>query len=137
MTHLFPAQPQEIVAKPPPPLLGRMGGQNFPIGSALLMCNEKFNLSTRAKPYENPKSSFISKDAVIPIAPNVPLTLEKSLEPMFQPPKGVPRKSTHNPNVMDSQCYNIVEDLTQAPYAISSWEVLQSFPTKVFLYLLL
>lgn len=39
-------------------------------------------------------------------------------------PKSVLKKSTHNPNVRADQNYNIVEDLSQAPCAMSTMEVL-------------
>jgi hypothetical protein len=40
------------------------------------------------------------------------------------PPKGVFRKSSFNPHRRTTQNYNIVEDLAQAPSAMSSLEVL-------------
>ena len=36
----------------------------------------------------------------------------------------------HNFNTRDTQYYSTIEDLSQAPCAMSTWEVLQSFPTK-------
>jgi hypothetical protein len=46
------------------------------------------------------------------------------------PPKGVIRKSSFNPHARAAQNYNIVEDLAQAPSAMSALEVLQSFPVQ-------
>jgi hypothetical protein len=42
----------------------------------------------------------------------------------------VVRKSSFNPHVCATQNYSIVEDLAQAPSAMSALEVLQSFPTQ-------
>jgi len=44
-------------------------------------------------------------------------------------PKGVLQISYFNPNARAAQHYNIVEDLAQAPSAMSTLEVLQSCPT--------
>jgi hypothetical protein len=55
------------------------------------------------------------------------LSLDTFLHP---PPKGFIQKSTFNPHARVAQNYNIVEDLAQAPSAMSSLEVLQSCPTQ-------
>ena len=39
-------------------------------------------------------------------------------------------KSKHNPNAREAQNYTIVEELPQAPCAMSALEVLQSCPTQ-------
>ena len=49
---------------------------------------------------------------------------------MKPPPKGVLRRSSYNPNARAAQHYSIVEDLAQAPCAMSALEVLQSFPSQ-------
>ena len=46
------------------------------------------------------------------------------------PPKGVLRRSSYNPNAHAAQHYSIVEDLAQAPSAMSALEVLQSCPPQ-------
>jgi hypothetical protein len=46
------------------------------------------------------------------------------------PPKGVIRKLSFNPHARVVHNYNIVEDLAQAPSAMSALEVLQSCPTQ-------
>ena len=48
---------------------------------------------------------------------------------LIHPPKSTPRKSILNANAHAAQYYNIVEDMTQAPYAMSALEVIQTFPT--------
>ena len=45
-------------------------------------------------------------------------------------PKGAFKKASHNPNARATQNYSVVEDLSQTPYAMSSLEVLQSFPSQ-------
>ena len=49
---------------------------------------------------------------------------------MKPPSKGVLRRSSYNPNARAAQHYNIVEDLAQAPSAMSALEVLQSCPSQ-------
>ena len=39
-------------------------------------------------------------------------------------------KTKHNPNARAAQNYSVVEDLAQAPCAMSTLEVLQSCPTQ-------
>jgi hypothetical protein len=47
-----------------------------------------------------------------------------------RPPKGVVRRSSFNPHARAAQNYSIVEDLAQAPSAMSTLEVLQSCPAQ-------
>jgi hypothetical protein len=49
---------------------------------------------------------------------------------LLPPPKGIVRKSSFNPHARAAQNYSIVEDLAQAPSAMSALEVLQSCPTQ-------
>ena len=46
------------------------------------------------------------------------------------PPKSTLRKVVFNPNARAAHFYNVVEDLAQAPCAMSTLEVLQSCPTQ-------
>jgi len=46
------------------------------------------------------------------------------------PPKGVVRRSSFNPHAWDAQNYSILEDLAQAPSAMSALEVLQTWPAQ-------
>ena len=59
-----------------------------------------------------------------------PLTIEKLVEPMPKIPKGVFKKTLHNPNSRDAAKYSVVEDLAQTPCAMSALEVLQSCPAQ-------
>jgi hypothetical protein len=60
-----------------------------------------------------------------------PLQIENTVgETMTLIPKGAFKKDSHNPNVRDAQNYSVVEDLAQTPCAMSSLEVLQSFPSQ-------
>ena len=49
---------------------------------------------------------------------------------VIRPPKGVIHNLFHNRSVCTAQHYNIVEDLAQAPCAISTVEVLQNCPSQ-------
>ena len=49
---------------------------------------------------------------------------------ILRPPKASIKRATHNPNARAAQNYNVVEDLAQAPCAMSVLEVLQSFPVQ-------
>ena len=55
-----------------------------------------------------------------------PLMIEKPAEPMPKIPKGVFKKTLHNPNARASSKYFVVEDLAETPCAMSNLEVLQS-----------
>ena len=55
-----------------------------------------------------------------------PLTIEKPAETMTKIPKGVFKKTLHNPNARAASNYSVVEDLAQTPCAMSALEVLQS-----------
>ena len=57
-----------------------------------------------------------------------PLMIEKPAKIMPKIPKGVFKKTLHNPNARDVANYSIVEDLAQTPCVISALEVLQSCP---------
>ena len=62
-----------------------------------------------------------------PAPPESPLRIEKPTDkPEVAPhiPKGVLKHSGHNPNAWPTQNYSTVKDLGQAPYAMSTLEVL-------------
>jgi hypothetical protein len=95
-------------------------------------------LTTRAKDYSPSKEkvdvippSLVQPSPMTPPT-NGPLHLERpSLDTVLHPPpKGVVQKLTFNPHARAAQNYNIVEDLAQAPSAMSALEVLQSCPTQ-------
>jgi hypothetical protein len=94
-------------------------------------------LTTRAKDYTPSKEKVddLPPDLVQPSPPNPPtngpLHLERpSLDMVLRPPKGVVKKSSFNPHARAAQNYSIVEDLAQAPSAMSALEVLQSCPAQ-------
>jgi hypothetical protein len=103
------------------------------------------NLTTRAMTYDtlikpdklkttngsspNPLPSSISPLSAIP--PSGPLHIKKpSFDSILRPPKSTIRKSTFNPSSRAAQNYNIIEDLAQAPCAMSALEVLQHYPSQ-------
>ena len=76
-----------------------------------------------------------------PDPPGTPLRIEKPVDkPVDKPadkteaapriPKGVLKRSGHNPNARAVQNYSIVEDLGHTPCAMSALEVLQSCPSQ-------
>ena len=79
-------------------------------------------LQTKNKNYEKETSN---KGKSIGETSN-PLTIEKHAEIMPKIPKGVFKKTLHNPNARAAANYSVVEDLAQNPCAMSALEVLQS-----------
>ena len=77
----------------------------------------------------DPLPSSVNPPSVSP--PSGPLQIEKPyFDSILRPPKSTIWKSTFNPNSRAAQNYNIVEDLAQAPCAMSALEVLQHCPTQ-------
>jgi hypothetical protein len=100
--------------------------------------NNKVAVATRAK--DDP-SSKEKVDDISPLLvqtspptspPNGPLHIERpSLDIVLHPPlNGVDRNYVFNPHARAAQNYSIIEDLVQAPSAMSSLEVFQIFPTQ-------
>jgi hypothetical protein len=100
--------------------------------------NNEVRVATRAKYYSPSKEKV--DDLPPPLVqpppptspPNGPLHLETPKLDTFlpPPPKGVVLKSSFNLHGCATQNYSIVEDLAQAPSAMSALEVLQSCPTQ-------
>jgi hypothetical protein len=77
----------------------------------------------------DPSPSSVSPPSVNP--PSTPLQIEKpTFDSILRPPKRTICKSTFNPSSCAAQNYNIVEDLAQAPGAMSVLEVLQHCPSQ-------
>jgi hypothetical protein len=144
LTQPFPQQ-QSLVAQTPMP----GGGSNQPHDeastSAHIYMFNVVNLTTRSATYNMPVKPYKSKTAngslpdpfpsvvntpsVSP--PSGPLQIEKPpFDSILRPPKSTIQKSTFNPNSRAAQNYNIVEDLAQAPCAMSALEVLQHCPNQ-------
>ena len=77
-------------------------------------------IQTRNKNYES-KASEKGKSTG---ETSTPLTIEKLVDPMPKIPKGVFKKTFHNPNSRVSSNYSIVEYLAQNPCVMSALEVL-------------
>ena len=94
------------------------------------------NLNTRSHSYDPPPENKSDefppeKPSTSTPPPSNGLHIEKPIpKEIFRPPKGTLRKSIINPNACASQYYNIVEDLAQAPCAMSALEVLKTCPTQ-------
>ena len=92
------------------------------------MMADAIDLAKQAKNYEKQPKGDASAHADSPSLPqsNGPLTFEKTtFEAPSRPSKGALRR-TNNLNAWAPQHYSIVEDLAQAPCAMSALEVLQS-----------
>ena len=59
-----------------------------------------------------------------------PLTIDKPAKTMSKIPKGVFKKTLHNPNARASSNYSVVEELAQTHCAMLALEVLQSCPAQ-------
>jgi hypothetical protein len=143
LTHPFPQQ-QSLVAQNPAPPTG--GNPNHPpneeaSSSAHIYMFNGIDLTTRTMTYDTPpgkpdKEKVTTGTTPDPPSttvtpPSGPLQIEKpSFDSILHPPKSTIRKSTFNPNSRAAQNYNIVEDLAQAPCAMSALEVLQHFPSQ-------
>ena len=84
------------------------------------MVRSKNLLHTRNKNHEKDTSE---KGKSIGETSN-PLMIEKPAEPMSKIPKGVFKKTLHNPNSRAVENYSVVEDLAKNPSAMSALEVL-------------
>jgi hypothetical protein len=107
------------------------GSQNPPSQDGDRVCinmvDAKIDIATRSRDYSSSKAST-SLEAPPP-PPEMNLQIEKP-EPPPRIPKGVLKRSTHNPNARAAQNYSIVEDLGQTPCAMSALEVLQTCPSQ-------
>jgi hypothetical protein len=144
LTQPFPQQ-QSLVAQTPTP----GGSSNQPHDeastSAHIYMFNGINLTTRTMTYDtpikpnkpkntngslpDPLPSSVSPPSASPSSE--PLQIEKPLfDSILRPPKSTIQKSTFNPSSRAAQNYNIIEDLAQAPCAMSALEVLQHCPIQ-------
>ena len=100
------------------------GTPNAPDPNYINMVRSQTLLQTRNKNYEK---ESLEKGKSIGETSN-PLMIEKPAEIMPKIPKGVFKKTLHNPNARAATNYSIVEDLAQTPCVMSALEVLQSCP---------
>jgi hypothetical protein len=146
ITQPFPPQ-QSMVAQSPSPGGSSSDPHDDASSSAHLYMFNGINLTTLSKTYDtmgnpdkgkdtngtgtlpDPSSSFVSLPLVNP--PSGPLQIEKpTFDSILRPPKSTICKATFNPSSCAAQNYNIVEDLAQAPCAMSVLEVLQHCPSQ-------
>jgi hypothetical protein len=136
-----PVQQQHSVAQNPVPPQGGDPGHSHH-GDASTSASEVYmfktvNVTTRANTYDTPPGDKPNGKAVdqpsnsTPPPSSNPLQIEKPIsDAVLRPPKSVIRKVVFNPNACAAQKYNIVEDLAQAPCAMSTLEVLQHCPNQ-------
>ena len=128
-----------MISQNPVPLQGGKIGHvdASTISLVLMMANENVALTIRAKTYDtnidkqsNGSTSSLPSTTSPPVS-NTSLQIEKPIyDNVLRPPKGTIWKLTFNPSTRATQNYNIVEDLAQAPCAISTLEVLQHYPSQ-------
>jgi hypothetical protein len=87
------------------------------------MMEADVSIQTWAKKYDAPGYEPIGKEPVGTLAN--PLQIERPVsDSILRPPKASIKQETHNPNARAAQNYSVVEDLAQAPCAMSILEVL-------------
>ena len=96
------------------------GTPNAPDPNYINMVRSSTLLHTRNKNYEK-ETSEMGKSIV---ETSNPLTIEKPAETMPKIPKGVFKKTLHNPNARAASNYSMVEYLAQNSCAMSALEVL-------------
>jgi hypothetical protein len=146
LTQPFPQQQSMVVETPSPGGSSSHPNDEASLSAHIYMFNG-INLTTRSKTYDTPGNpdkgkdthgtgnlsdpslSCISLPSVNP--PSRPFQIEKpTFNSILRPPKSTIRKATFNPSSRATHNYNIVEDLAQAPCAMSTLEVLQHFPNQ-------
>ena len=115
-------------------------GTSTSIEENWMMFTETVKLTTCSQTYDKPiekkdkgasSKKYPYTNSSPPPASNVPLTIEKpKLNLILLPPKTTIWKYVFNPSARAAQFYNVVEDLAQAPCAMSTLKVLQSFPMQ-------
>jgi hypothetical protein len=133
LTHPFPAQPQHMVATNSTSPQGGMAGtphhEGYSLNATIFMYDQTINLQTQVENYHIFDPSHAMLEESSSSQPEGPLQIEKpTFDVPLWPPKGVLSRMTHNPNTWASHKYNIMEDLAQAPCAMSTLKVLQRYP---------
>ena len=87
------------------------------------------NLQTRAKSYGAPVAHAKEPSSSQNPSPPNDIHIERSIFGLvIHTPKGALRHTMHNTSTHAAKNYSIVEDLAQAPPAMSALEVLQTYP---------
>lgn len=99
------------------------------IDPTIYMMEADVSIQTWAKKYETPESEPMGKK---PMGTSTnPLQIDRpAFDYVLRPPKASIKCATHNPNSRAAQNYSVIENLAQAPYAMSILEVLKSCPTQ-------
>ena len=110
----------------PPP-----GGNNLQEGNDpkanVFMCDHEVNITMISHSYDVPPSTLDQSKS----QPSSSLTIEKpTIDIVQHPTKGDLCGTMNNPNARAPHNENFVEEIAQAPCAMSSMEVLQYFPTQ-------
>jgi hypothetical protein len=146
LTQPFPQQ-QSTVAQTPSPGGSSIHPHDEASTSAHIYMFNGINLTTHSKTYNTPvkldKGKItIGTDTLLDPSPSSvhppsvnppfgPLKIEKpTFKSILSPPKSTIHKSTFNLSSRATQNYNIVEDLAQAPCAMSALEVIEHCPSQ-------
>jgi hypothetical protein len=82
-------------------------------------------------PSDQTKGKVVDQPSTSTPPSSNPLQIEKLIfDAVLHPPKSAIPKATFNTNSHAAQNFNIVEDLAQSPYSMSSLEVLQTYPSQ-------
>ena len=101
-------------------------GGNDP-NANVLMCDHEVNIQTRSYFYAVPPSTLDQSES----QPSGSLIIEKpTINIVPHPPKGVLCRTMHNPKARVGHNKNVVEEIAQAPCAMSTMGVLQYFPAQ-------
>ena len=121
-----------MVENPPQPhQQGNGGSHPSDEGPYTIYGIKSVELQTWANIYRNPNIDAQELGTSSnPMLPNDLHIKRPTVDPMIRPRKGTLRRMTHNTSACAVQNYNIVEDLAQAPSAMSALEVLQTCPAQ-------
>jgi hypothetical protein len=134
-------QQQHLVAKNHVPPQGGNVGHSYhehtSTSASKVYMFKTVNVITRENTYDTPLGDHANGNTInqpstsTPPPSSNPLNIENPISDLvLRSPKSAIRKATFNPNACATQNYNIIEDLTQAPFAMSALEVLQHFPSR-------
>ena len=93
------------------------------IDPTIYMMEVDVSIQTWAKKYETSRNKSTSKEPMGTSANPLQINMPAS-DFVLRPPKAFIKCATHNFNARVAQNYSVVEDLAQAPYAMSILEVL-------------
>ena len=99
---------------------------NYP-NANVFMCDHEVNIQMIYHSYDVPPSTMDQSES----KPSDYLTIEKpTIDIVPHPPKGDLCRTMHNPNARASHNKSVVEEIAQAPCAMSTMEIFQYHPVQ-------